>query len=147
MKLTKTPQVLLVEDSLADITLIKRILRQRQIPNELHIVNDGVEAMAFLRREGKYKNAPLPHIILLDLNLPKKNGKEVLKEIKSDPHLRLIPVIILTTSDNDQDIRDCYKEYANAYLCKPNSIESLSECMEAIDNFWFKFVEYTVECS
>lgn len=139
----KPVEILLVEDSLADIVLMKKILSQTTTTNKnLHIVKDGIEAINFLSQQGEYKDKPRPDLILLDLNLPRKNGLEVLKEIKSDVKLRAIPVIILSTSENNQDITECYSYYANSYLIKPINLQEFYDCMEAIDNFWFKFARH-----
>ena len=140
--LSKPIEILLVEDSLTDIILMKKMLNQSRIPKNLHVVKDGIEAMNFLHQKGEYKKHPRPDLILLDLNLPRKNGKEVLKEIKSDNNLMEIPVIVLTTSEDDKDIIECYKSHANCYLTKPMDLQDFSQCVTAIDNFWFQFVRY-----
>ncbi|BAQ62806.1 two-component system response regulator [Geminocystis sp. NIES-3708] len=139
---SKPVEILLAEDSLADVVLMKKILKQTTTPKNLYVVNNGIEAMNFLHQEGEYEQKPRPDLILLDLNLPQKNGLEVLKEIKSDLKFKAIPVIILSTSENNKDIVECYNYYANSYLTKPIDLKEFYQCMEAIDNFWFKFVRY-----
>lgn len=138
----KPVEILLAEDSLADVVLMKKILNQTATPKNLYVVNNGIEAMNFLHQQGEYEQKPRPDLILLDLNLPQKNGLEVLKEIKSDLKFKAIPVIILSTSEDNKDIVECYNYYANSYLTKPIDLKEFYQCMEAIDNFWFKFVRY-----
>jgi len=111
------------------------------VRNNLHVAIDGVEAMAFLRREGKYANVPKPDLILLDLNLPKKDGREVLAEIKSDEHLRSIPVVILTTSQAEEDILRTYNLHANCYITKPVNFDRFVEVLRCIENFWLTIVK------
>jgi two-component system, chemotaxis family, response regulator Rcp1 len=142
---TKTPglpiEILLVEDSLADIELTKIGLREGKIANNLHIVRDGDEAMMFLRREGPHADAPRPDLILLDLNLPGKDGREVLEEIKSDRELKKIPVVILTTSHAEEDIMRAYGLYANAYMTKPVGFEGFVQIIQGISDYWFTLVK------
>src|SRR3990172_7231993 len=116
-------EILLVEDNPADVRLTKEALKDAKMVNNLNVVTDGVEAIAFLRRQDKYKNAPRPDIILLDLNLPKKDGREVLAEIKADETLRTIPVVVLTTSKAEQDILRTYTLHANCYITKPVDLD------------------------
>ncbi len=137
---SKPIEILLVEDSPTDALLTQEALSQAKLINRLHIVEDGVEAIAFLRRQGKYADAPRPHIILLDLNLPKKDGREVLKEIKADDDLRVIPVIVLTTSNAEQDVLRSYHLHANCYITKPVGFESFVEAARSMENFWFAVV-------
>ncbi len=133
-------QILLVEDSPTDALLAKEALEYSKVCNTLHTVRDGVEAMAFLRREGKYADAPRPDLILLDLNLPKKDGREVLKEIKADEGLRVVPVVVLTTSKDEVDVLQAYGLHANCYIVKPVNFEKFAEVVKTIENFWFALV-------
>jgi chemotaxis family two-component system response regulator Rcp1 len=133
-------EILLVEDSPTDVLLAKEALEGSKIVNQLHTVPDGVEAMAFLRAEGKYAVAPRPSLILLDLNLPKKDGREVLAEIKTDEKLKRIPVAVLTTSKSEVDILKAYGLHANCYIVKPVNFEKFAEVVRYIENFWFAVV-------
>jgi CheY-like chemotaxis protein len=133
-------EILLVEDSPTDVLLAKEALEYSKIVNNLHTVPDGVEAMAFLRREGKHKDAPRPGLVLLDLNLPRKDGREVLAEIKSDENLKRIPVVVLTTSRSEADILKAYGLYANCYIVKPVDFEKFADVVKNIENFWFSVV-------
>src|ERR1700728_1963251 len=133
--------VLLVEDSPGDVRLTKEVFRDTNIDIHLHVAWDGVEAMAFLKREGKYVNAPRPDLILLDLNLPKKDGRQVLEEIKESPSLRSIPVVILTTSASTADIRRSYDLHANCYISKPVDLKGVLKVMKTIDGFWLSTVK------
>lgn len=132
--------ILLVEDSPTDLLLAKEALEYSKVVNNLHTAPDGVEAMAFLRREGPYKDAPSPGLILLDLNLPKKDGREVLAEIKCDENLKRIPVVVLSTSKSEIDILKAYGLYANCYIVKPVDFEKFAEVVRSIENFWFTVV-------
>lgn len=134
-------QILLVEDNPGDIRLTQEALKEGTIRNELHVVKDGVEAIEFLNRKGKYSSQPTPDIILLDLNLPRKDGREVLAEIKADDHLKLIPVIILTTSDADLDIQKSYKLHANCFITKPVDLDQFIFIIRQIETFWFTVVK------
>ena len=134
-------QVLLVEDNIGDVRLTQEALRDAKVRNNLHVVSDGVEAMAFLRREGRYAGVPRPDLVLLDLNLPKKGGLEVLEEIKTDPHLQHIPVVILTTSQAEQDIVQSYRRRANAYVTKPVDLEQFLKVVGSIEQFWLEIVK------
>jgi len=138
--LGRPAEILLVEDNLGDVELTREGLESAKVSNNLYVVSDGVEAMAFLRREGKYADAPRPDLILLDLNLPKKDGREVLAEIKGDDDLRMIPLVVLTTSKADEDILRSYKLNANSYITKPVDFAGFSQIVQAIDNFWFTVV-------
>jgi chemotaxis family two-component system response regulator Rcp1 len=138
-------EILLVEDSPTDVLLAKEALEYSKIANNLHTVPDGVEALAFLRREGKYQDAPRPGLILLDLNLPKKDGREVLAEIKSDEKLKRIPVVVLTTSKSEADVLKAYGLHANCYIVKPVDFEKFAEVVRSIENFWFSVVTLTGE--
>jgi chemotaxis family two-component system response regulator Rcp1 len=134
-------EILLVEDSPGDIRLTQEALRAAKVKNNLHVVIDGIEATSFLRREGKHTDAPRPDLILLDLNLPKKNGQEVLEDIKLDPQLRTIPVVILTTSVDEEDILRSYKLHANCYITKPVDLDQFLRVVKAIDSFWLTIVK------
>jgi two-component system, chemotaxis family, response regulator Rcp1 len=134
-------EILLVEDNPGDVRLTREALRDSKLHNNLSVVEDGAEALAFLRREGSYTAAPRPDIILLDLNLPKLSGREVLQEIKKDEVLRRIPVVILTTSDDEQDILASYDLHANCYITKPVDINRFVTIVKSIENFWFSIVK------
>lgn len=140
-------EVLLVEDSPGDIRLTQEALRAAKVRNNLHVVMDGIEATSFLRREGKHGNAPRPDLILLDLNLPKKNGQEVLADIKLDPRLRTIPVVILTTSADEEDVLKSYQLHANCYVTKPVDLDQFLRVIRAIDNFWLTIVKLPRDAS
>jgi two-component system, chemotaxis family, response regulator Rcp1 len=133
-------EILLVEDSPTDVLLAKEALEYSKIVNNLHSVSDGVEAMAFLRQEGVYKDAPRPGIILLDLNMPKKDGREVLAEVKSIENLKRIPIVVLTTSRNEADILKAYGLHANCYVVKPVDFEKFAEVVRNLESFWFSVV-------
>lgn len=141
----KPINVLLVEDSPTDVLLTQEALESAKLLTELHVVEDGVEAVAFLRQEGKYAGVPRPDLILLDLNLPKKDGREVLAEIKNDPRLRLIPVVVMTVSKAEEDILKAYGLHANCYVTKPVHFESFVEVVRAIESFWFTVVTLPAE--
>ena len=133
-------EILLVEDSPTDALLAKEALEYSKVANHLHIVVDGVEALDFLRRQGKHANAPRPDLILLDLNLPKRDGREVLRDIKNDEQLSRIPVVVLTTSTNEADVLKTYGLHANCYIVKPVDFEKFADVVKAIENFWFVIV-------
>lgn len=133
--------ILLVEDNPADVLLTQEALEESKLINCISIVKDGEEALAFLRKEGKYKDAITPDLILLDLNLPKKDGREVLKDIKDDPELRVIPVVILTTSAADEDVLRTYQLHANCYIMKPVDFDQFSRVVQTIECFWFSIVK------
>ncbi len=137
----RPPEILLVEDSITDATLIAKILAKAGISHNLRIVEDGVEAVSFLYREGRYDKMPRPDIIFLDLHLPKKDGLGVLAEIKSEPRLRNIPVIILTSSASQEDITKCYQMNANCYLTKPSTSEDFCRTVEVLEDFWLNIVQ------
>jgi CheY-like chemotaxis protein len=134
-------EVLLVEDNVGDVRLTREALRDAKVRNNLHVVPDGVEAMAFLRRQGGYAGVPRPDLVLLDLNLPKKGGLEVLEEIKTDAALQHIPVVILTTSQAEQDIVQSYRRRANAYVTKPVDLEQFLKVVGSIEQFWLEIVK------
>lgn len=129
-------EILLVEDNPADVRLTREAMRDSKIRNHLSVVTDGEQALAFLRREGKFADAILPDLILLDLNLPRKDGREVLAEIKGDPLLRLIPVVVLTTSQAEADILRTYQLHANCYVTKPVDLGQFMEVVRSIEEFW-----------
>jgi len=132
----KYKTIFLVEDNKADIRLIQEALKNSLVPYEVVTVRDGIDAMAYLRQEGEYANAPRPDLILLDLNLPKKDGREVLAEIKTDPALKRIPVVVLTTSKNEDDIFDSYNLHVNCYITKSRNLNQLFQIIKSIVDFW-----------
>jgi two-component system response regulator len=134
-------EVLLVEDSPADVRLTQEALKEEKLFIRLNVVPDGVEAMAYLRREGKYANAARPDLILLDLNLPKKDGREVLKEIKSDQKLKVIPVVVLTISRTEEDVARSYDLHANCFITKPIDLNQFSRVVKTIQEFWLTIVK------
>ena len=134
-------EILLVEDNLGDIRLTQVALKDSKIANTLNVVKDGVDALAYLRREGPFANAVRPDIILLDLNLPRKDGREVLEEIKADDSLRRIPVVVLTTSSADEDIVRSYNLHANCFITKPVDLNSFVTIVKSIEHFWFQIVK------
>jgi CheY-like chemotaxis protein len=134
-------EILLVEDSPDDASLTMDALRDGRIRNNITLVEDGEAAMAFLRREGRYASAPRPDLILLDLNLPRKDGRAVLKEIKLDPSLRRIPVVIMTSSDDEKDILGAYDMYVNCYVTKPVDLDQFLHVVKSIEHFWFSIVK------
>jgi CheY-like chemotaxis protein len=133
--------ILLVEDNPGDVRLTREALKEGKIRNVLYDVNDGVEALAFLRQTGQYANAVRPDLILLDLNLPKKSGLEVLAEIKADRDLKRIPVVVLTTSQAEQDVLRSYNLHANAYVAKPVDLDQFIVVVKSIEDFWLEIVK------
>jgi two-component system, chemotaxis family, response regulator Rcp1 len=133
-------QILLVEDSPSDVELTVEALREAKITNALHVVSDGVDAMAFLRREGQYATACRPDLVLLDLNLPRKDGREVLAEMREDPSLQPIPVAVLTTSSAESDVLRSYQLGANCFIVKPVRLEEFLEVIRVIGDFWLSIV-------
>jgi CheY-like chemotaxis protein len=133
--------ILLVEDDPGDVLMTREAFEHHKIRNALHVASDGVEALEFLNRQGRFEAAPRPGLILLDLNLPRKDGREVLGEIKQDPRLRSIPVVVLTTSEADEDILRSYDLHANAYVTKPVDFEKFVEVVRKIDDFWVTVVQ------
>ncbi len=133
-------EVLLVEDSPSDAMLTIEALREGCVTERLHHVEDGVEALAYLRREGKYADARRPDVVLLDLNMPRKNGHEVLKEIRADDALQFLPVIVLTTSDDERDVLEAYGENANCYVTKPVDLNAFVRAMRSLGDFWLTWV-------
>jgi two-component system response regulator len=134
-------EILLAEDNPGDVALTRRALRQSKLHNNLHVVVDGDEAMRFLRREGEHTTAPRPDLVLLDINMPRKTGLEVLAEVKEDGDLRAIPVCMLTTSEDDQDILAAYARHANAFVKKPVDLQQFIEVVRKIEDFWFTIVK------
>lgn len=137
----KTVEVLLIEDNAGDIRLTQEALKESNLLVHLSIARDGEEAMAFLRREGAFASSPTPDLILLDLNLPKKDGREVLQEIKADARLKRIPVVVLTTSQADSDILATYGFHANCYITKPVDMDQFIKIVKMLEEFWFTIVK------
>lgn len=133
-------EILLVEDSPTDALLAKEALKQARVTNNLHHVKDGVEAISFLRRLDRYGDAPRPDLILLDLNLPRMDGRDVLAEVKSDPVLKVIPVVVLTTSQSEDDVLRAYGNHANCYITKPIDFDKFIDVVKSIEHFWFSVV-------
>ena len=129
-------EILVVEDNLGDVRLIRELLKEGRVECTLHIVEDGEEALMFLRRDDKYADAPRPDLVLLDLKLPRKDGLEVLGEIKSDPDLRRIPVVVLTSSEAESDVLMAYDSHANAYVVKPGDLKQFVQVAASIGDFW-----------
>ena len=138
-------EILLVEDNPGDARLAWEAIREARVPNNLRWVTDGVEALSFLRREGRFAEVQRPDLILLDLNLPRKDGREVLAEIKSDERFRCIPVVVLTTSQADEDVVNAYHLNANCYISKPVGLEQFLKVVNAIENFWLTVVKLPPE--
>ncbi|MFP4164234.1 MAG: response regulator [Chitinispirillaceae bacterium] len=138
---TRPIELLLVEDSPGDVRLTIEALREAKVKNSLHVVTDGEQAIKFLRKEGEYASTPKPDLILLDLNLPKKDGREVLAEIKEDEELRLIPIVVLTTSSAEEDIARAYSLHANCYVTKPVDFTQFMKVIHSIESFWLTVVK------
>jgi chemotaxis family two-component system response regulator Rcp1 len=134
-------EILLVEDNPGDVRLTVEALKEGKVANRINVAANGIEAMEFLRREGRHSHAPIPDVILLDLNLPKKNGREVLAEIKADSNLKHIPVVVLTTSQAEKDIILTYNLHANCYITKPVDFGQFIDVVKSIENFWFTVVK------
>jgi CheY-like chemotaxis protein len=134
-------EILLVEDDLDHADLTMNALSKGKLRNRISHVEDGIEAMAFLHREGKYRDAPRPDLILLDLNMPRKNGLEVLEEVKADPALKRIPVVMLTCSTDEKDVLGVYDRHVNCYIVKPVDFEQLTRAVMSIEHFWFSVVK------
>jgi two-component system, chemotaxis family, response regulator Rcp1 len=141
LKSGKEVEILLVEDSPGDVRLTIEALKEAKIKNNLNVVQDGVDAMEFLQHKGSYKNAIRPDLILLDLNLPRKDGREVLAEIKNTPELRQIPVVVLTTSRAEEDVLRAYDLHANCYITKPVDFKQFMSVVKSIENFWLTVVK------
>jgi two-component system, chemotaxis family, response regulator Rcp1 len=139
--MSETVEILLVEDNPADVKLTMLALQKTRLANNMQVVQDGEQAMSYLHQEGKYESATRPDLVLLDLNLPKKSGHEVLIEIKNDAELKSIPVVILTSSDDEKDILKTYNHYANCYITKPVELEGFMEIVKSIEDFWFAIVK------
>ncbi|KAF5415847.1 MAG: putative methanogenesis regulatory protein FilR2 [Candidatus Methanogaster sp.] len=136
-----TVEILLVEDNPGDVRLTQEVLKDGKVQNNMHVVKDGVDAISFLRQTGAYTGAPRPDIILLDLNLPRKDGREVLADIKADPDLKNIPVVVLTTSSAEQDIFRSYDLHANCYITKPVDLDQFIRVIRSIEDFWLTIVK------
>lgn len=137
----KMIEILLIEDNPGDVRLTKEALKECKIANKLHVALDGIEAIDFLYKKGKFNNSPRPDVILLDLNLPKKDGREVLAEIKQDKDLMRIPVVVLTTSKSEEDIIKTYNLHANCYISKPIGMVQFMKVVKSIGDFWFSIVK------
>jgi CheY-like chemotaxis protein len=133
--------ILLAEDNPADVRLTQEALKEGKVQNTLSVVPDGVETLAFLRREGEHAEASRPDLLLLDLNMPRMDGREVLEEIKADPELRRMPVVVLTTSRSEEDILRAYDNYCNCYIQKPVDLDKFLEVVQAIEDFWLSIVK------
>jgi len=134
-------EILLVEDNPGDVRLTQEVLNDGKVRNNMHVVKDGVDAISFLQQTGEYAGAPRPDIILLDLNLPKKDGREVLADIKADPDLKNIPIVVLTTSSAEQDIFRSYDLHANCYITKPVDLDQFIRVIRSIEDFWLTIVK------
>jgi two-component system, chemotaxis family, response regulator Rcp1 len=134
-------EILLIEDNPADVRLTKEAFKEARVRNNIHVIQDGDSALAFVQQKAPYEDAPRPDLILLDLNLPKKDGREVLAEIKADPKIHLIPVVILTTSDDEGDVLRSYNLNANAYLVKPIDVMRFIKMVQSLSDFWLAFVK------
>ena len=142
----KPIEILLIEDNLGDNRLTTEVFKEAQVPNNIHIVTNGMAAMEYLKRENDFKLAVRPDIIFLDLNIPKKDGREILMEIKEDPKLKCIPIIVLTTSNSELDIKSTYAHYANAYITKPIDLNKFIEVIKSIEEYWLRTVELPTGC-
>ena len=136
MAAQRTVEILLVDDNIGDVVLMKEALKGAEFPNRVSVVRDGCEALEFLRRTGKFASASRPDLILLDINMPRKNGCEVLEEVRSDEELRLIPIVILTSSEAEDDIRRSYELGANCFVTKPADLDEMVRVVQAINHFW-----------
>ncbi|WP_233735750.1 response regulator [Halonotius aquaticus] len=142
MNIDKPVEILLAEDNPGDVMLTRKALEQGKLANNLHVTTDGVDALEFLRQDGEYEDAPRPDLILLDLNMPRKDGQEVLEELRADDELRRIPVVVLTSSESEEDIVRSYELNANAYLTKPVDFDGFVEIVNRLENFWFQVVKF-----
>ncbi len=140
-KISHSLQVLLVEDNLGDVRLTEEALEENKLLLNMHVVGDGVEALAFLKREGNFSDAPHPDLILLDLNLPRMDGREFLSKIKDDPDFRRIPVVILTVSESEEDVFNTYDLHANCYITKPVNMDQFVKVVKLVKDFWFTIVK------
>jgi two-component system response regulator len=141
----RSAEILLVEDNPADVDLTRESLDEARVLCNLHVTRDGVEAMKFLRKEGEYEDVPTPDLVLLDLNLPKKDGRDVLEECKSDEVLRRIPIVVLTSSQAEIDIQKAYDLHANSYVVKPVDLDQFVDIMESIGGFWLRVVRFATD--
>ena len=141
MEMSRPVEILLVEDNPGDVRLTEEALKEGKVSSNLSVVGNGIEALAFLRQEGKYSSSPRPDLMLLDLNLPLKSGHEVLRELKSDPAIRNIPVVVLSTSSAKQDILSTYNLHANCYITKPVDLDQFMKVIQSIESFWLSIVE------
>ena len=141
---SKPIEVLFVEDDPGDVELTLEVLNNNKVKVNLNIVNDGVKAMEYLRKEGEYKDTTRPDVILLDLNMPRMDGREVLQEVKNDENLKTIPVVVLTTSDADEDIVKSYTSGANCYITKPVGLEQFTKVVRSLEEFWFTVVKFPI---
>ena len=144
MMRSRTIEILLVEDNPGDARLTLEAFKEGKVLNRICVVKDGVEALAYLRRQGPYAAACVPDLILLDLNLPRRSGREVLGEIKADEHLKTIPVVVLTTSADEQDVARAYSQHANCYITKPVDLEQFLRVIHSIENFWLTLVRLPI---
>lgn len=142
VNIDKPVEILLAEDNPGDVMLTRKALEQGKLANNLHVTTDGVDALEFLRQDGGYEDAPRPDLILLDLNMPRKDGQEVLEELRADDDLRRIPVVVLTSSESEEDIVRSYELNANAYLTKPVDFDGFVEIVNRLENFWFQVVKF-----
>lgn len=140
-EMERVVEILLVEDNPADVLLMQEALRDGKILNNLYVASNGDEALDFLYRKGAYQDAPRPDLIMLDLNLPKKDGREVLAEIKNDPELKSIPVVVITTSKSEEDVFKSYNLHANCYITKPVRLSQFFQVVKDIEDFWFTLVK------
>ena len=139
-RLSRPVEILMVEDNPGTVRLTQEVMRDSKVRNAMYVVDDGVEAMAFLRKQGRYNSAPRPDLVLLDLNLPRKDGRETLAEMKQDEELKRIPVVVLTTSRSEDDVLRAYDLHANCYLNKPVGLEDFIKVVKSIENFWIEIV-------
>jgi len=134
-------EILLAEDNPGDVKLTRKALERGDLLNNLHVVNNGIEAMKFLRKEGTYADTPMPDLLLLDLNMPKKDGRQVMQDMDSNPELRRIPVVVLTSSEAEEDVVRSYELSANAYLTKPVDFDGFVDIINRLEDFWFEVVK------
>ncbi|MFA7479177.1 MAG: response regulator [Vulcanimicrobiota bacterium] len=134
-------EILLVEDNPGDVRLTQEAMKDAKVTNTLHVVGDGIEALEFLRKEGRFQDSPVPDLVLLDLNLPRKSGREVLQEMKESEEFKAIPVVVLTTSEAHRDVLESYSLQANCYVTKPLDFEQFCKVVESIEQFWFTMVK------
>jgi CheY-like chemotaxis protein len=142
VNIDKPVEILLAEDNPGDVMLTRKALEQGKLANNLHVTTDGVDALEFLRQDGEYEDAPRPDLILLDLNMPRTDRQEVLEELRADDELRRIPVVVLTSSESEEDIVRSYELNANAYLTKPVDFDGFVEIVNRLENFWFQVVKF-----